>query len=213
MKNRILTNSLHNIKSCFPRFLSLLIMSMLGCFVFVGLSSTEPDMMNTLDKYLKDYNTYDIKLISSKGLSKNDVDYIKSIKGIKDVEGSYQKDVLINLKDKVVISITSIPKDINKLELTSGVYPSKNNEILVEDNMLKSNDLSIGDALIIDDEAFSNKEFKIVGTINSSLYFNSIKTTPNRGKTSIGTGEINYYTYVLDTNFKLFITKCFIIYY
>ena len=202
MRNRIITNSLRTIKTYFPRFLSLLIMSMLGCFVFCGLSATSPDMMNTLDKYLSDYNTYDMKIVSTMGLTHSDIDYLKKIKGIKDVEGFYSYDILVNLIDKAVINVTSIPKSINKLELTSGEIPNKNNEILVEDNLLKINNLKLGDTIELDSDIFDNTSFKIVGTVNSSLYFNSIKTNPNRGKTSVGAGEINYYAYVLDTNFN-----------
>ena len=108
MKNKIIINSLRTIIKFFPRFLSLLIMSLLGVFVFTGLVSTSPDMMNTLDKYLKDNNTYDIKVTSNMGLTKDDVGYLDKINGIKNVEGIYSKDILIKLKDFYVISVTYI---------------------------------------------------------------------------------------------------------
>ena len=57
MKNRVLTNSLRAVRKNLPRFISLLTMSMLGVFVFVGLRATAPDMMQTLDMYLDGQNT------------------------------------------------------------------------------------------------------------------------------------------------------------
>ena len=49
MKNRIFTLSIREIKSQFFRFLSLLVMAFLGVFVYVGLKSTAPDMLKSLD--------------------------------------------------------------------------------------------------------------------------------------------------------------------
>ena len=63
-KNRIKTNANRAIKKSFPRFLSLIIMSILGVLVFAGLLSTSPDMLNTLDKNLDEHNIYDLKIIS-----------------------------------------------------------------------------------------------------------------------------------------------------
>ena len=203
MKNRIITNSLRTIKNSFPRFLSLLVMSMLGVFVFSGLSATGPDMINTLDKYLKDYNTYDIKIVSTMGLTQSDVEYLENKKSLKDVEEFYSKDILVSLKENSTINVTSLPKDVNLLELTSGEYPKNKNEIIVEDRLLIKNDLKIGDTIILEDEVFSDSSFKIVGTVNSSLYFNNVNTSQSRGTTSVGTGVINYYSYVLSENFNV----------
>ena len=73
-KNRINTTSIREIKHSFKRFLSLLVMSMLGVGVFVGIKMSAPDMMASLDKYYDDNNFYDIKLVSTLGLTKNDKD-------------------------------------------------------------------------------------------------------------------------------------------
>ena len=72
MKDRIFTNNLRNLKRNFPRFLSLLVMSMLGVFVFVGLRATAPDMVQTLDQYLDNHRVYDIKIVSDLGFSQED---------------------------------------------------------------------------------------------------------------------------------------------
>lgn len=201
-KNRIFTNSLRVIKFSFPRFLSLTVISMLGVFCFAGLASTAPDMNKTLDNYLDKYNTYDIKIISTMGLTNNDIKALKKIDGIKDVEGSYAKDVLISDDDnEYVINVASVFSDINKLELLDGRMPTKNSEIVVEEEMLKRNNFKIGDFLLLSDDSFKEKKVQIVGVVDSSLYFNTVLSSPNRGNTSIGTGTINYYTFCLASNF------------
>ena len=72
-KDRINTSSIREIKHSFKRFLSLLVMSMLGVLVFVGLKMAAPDMMKSLDKYYDDNNFYDIKIVSTLGLTNDDI--------------------------------------------------------------------------------------------------------------------------------------------
>ncbi len=202
-KNRIRTNSIRTIKKSLPRFFSLMIMSMLGVFAFSGLQATAPDMLNTLDKYLDDYNTYDIKVVSTTGLVDEDIDELKNIDGIEEAEGSYSKDVMIeNGNKETIINISSMPEDINKLEIIDGNLPQNDDEIVVEPNMLSEENLKIGDVINLNDDGFNNKEAKIVGAVKSSTYFNSTQTRQERGKTSLGSGTINYYAYMPSQNFK-----------
>ena len=65
MKNRIITLSLREIKKTFKRFISLLILSCLGVAFFVGLNSASKSFKTSVNKYLKENNSYDIKIVSS----------------------------------------------------------------------------------------------------------------------------------------------------
>lgn len=136
-KNRIKTNANRAIKKSFPRFLSLIIMSILGVLVFAGLLSTSPDMLNTLDKNLDEHNIYDLKIISSKGFDNDDLEALKKVANIKDVEGEYAKDVLIKDKDdEVVINVASLPSNINQITLLEGSLPKSADEIVVKKTLL-----------------------------------------------------------------------------
>ncbi|MDD6263982.1 MAG: FtsX-like permease family protein [bacterium] len=202
IKNRLKTNSYRNIKKSLPRFFSLLIMSFLGVFVYAGLQATSPDMLNSLDNYFDEYNTYDVKIISTLGLTNNDINSLKKISNVKDVEGINSVDSLIKINKKdLVINVTSLPKNINKLKILSGRLPSKENEIVIEENMLKENNLQLGDTINLDNSSFNNEKAKIVGTVESTLYLNNVNNSPGRGSTNIGTGKIDYYTYMLKDNF------------
>lgn len=202
MKNHIRTNTNRTIRKTFPRFLSLVVMSLLGVLVFVGLSATSPDMLNTLDNFFDTQNTYDIKIISSMGLTDNDINALKKIDNILDVEGTYSKDILIEKDDtEFVLNVSSLPNTINELELLEGKLPENDNEIVVEKNFLSKLGYRINDIITLEDNSFINKEVKIVGTVRSTLYFSNTTINQNRGSTSIGTGTINYYSYVLSSNF------------
>ena len=204
-KNRINTTSYREIKHSFKRFLSLLVMSMLGVGVFVGIKMSAPDMLASLDKYYDDNNVYDIKVISTLGLTKDDIYNINDIDGVKKAYGSYSKDVLIKNKDaESVIKVIALTGDVNKIELKKGRLPKNNKEIVVEEAMLNNEKLKIGDNIKLEDnETFLNTNLKIVGTVKSPLYITSSAGSLERGNTNIGTGKISYYTYVNEDNFNL----------
>ena len=65
MKNRIITLSFREIKKTFKRFFSLIILSFLGVSFFVGLNSASKSFRTSVNKYLKDNYSYDIKIVSS----------------------------------------------------------------------------------------------------------------------------------------------------
>ena len=65
MKNRIITLSFREIKKTFKRFISLLILSCLGVSFFVGLNSASKSFKTSVNKYLKDNYSYDLKIVSS----------------------------------------------------------------------------------------------------------------------------------------------------
>lgn len=202
MKNRILTNSFRTIKKSFSRFIPLFVMSFLGVFVFAGLQSVKPDMMTTLDNFLDEHNVYDIQVISTGGLTDDDVDALMRIEGIKDIEYSYSLDKIIKIEeDDLVINISSFPKNINSLKLMDGKFPSQNNEIVVENNFIKKTSYKIGDTIYIEDEKLKENSYVIVGTVESGLYFNNDKLKQDRGTTTVGSGTVSYYTYVLEDDF------------
>ena len=202
MKNRVVTNSFRTIKKNIARFLSLMVMSFLAAFTFNGINSTEPDFIYSIDKFYDDHNHYDIKIYSDMGMSKDDVPHLKNVNNVLDVEGVYSVDKLINIGQiETVVNVSSLTYELNNIDVIEGRLPTKNNEIVVEENLLLHHNLAIGDTLTITDDNLTIDSFEIVGTVTSSLYINNIDLNQERGNTSIGVGIINYYTYVLDDAF------------
>ncbi len=204
-KNRINTTSIREIKHSFKRFLSLAIMSMLGVLVFVGIKMAASDMVMSLDSYYDKNNLYDIKLVSTLGLTNDDIKDIKNLNKVKNVYGSYSKDVLIKTgSEEAVSKVMGITDNINEIEIKKGRLPKKNNEIIVEENLLNKQNLKIGDKIkLLDNDVFNETNLTIVGTVKSPLYINNGSSTLKRGNTNIGSGKIDYYTYVIESNFKI----------
>lgn len=203
-KNRLVTTSLREIKNSFPRFLSLMIMSFLGVFVYSGLKATAPFMINSLDKYYDERNTYDIKLTSTIGFTSEDVDIVRDVKGIKDIEFSNYADVSFhtpNDKDYVLV-VNSVTNDLNYLKTDYDLSTLKDNELLVEEPFLDKTNYKIGDELTLTSDNFVNQTFTIKGVVDSPLYFNNANLNNDRGKTNVGNGTINFYSYTTLNSFK-----------
>lgn len=205
MKNRIITLSKREIKIEYKKYLSLIIISFLGVLAFAGISATYDRMMASLDDFFDKKNYYDVKVVSTLGLTEDDISNIKKVKEVDDVFLTYSKDVILkDSKKESVVRVMGLNNLVNKVELVRGRLPKGDREIAVEESYLIKNKLKINDSLqIIDDDSFKNKELKIVGTLRSPLFISRSLATASRGNTNIGTGKIDYYAYVSEENFNL----------
>ena len=59
-----------------------MVMAFLGVGFYAGLVATSPDMLDSLDKYVDTSNLYDVSIVSTLGLTDEDVDKVKEIEGI-----------------------------------------------------------------------------------------------------------------------------------
>ena len=92
MKKALLKDSIKEIKNTYKRFLSIMLMSFLGVGFFAGIRAASPDMKETIDNYFKDKNVYDIELISTLGLTDDDVKILSNNEYVSDIIGTYSKD-------------------------------------------------------------------------------------------------------------------------
>ena len=209
MKKALLKDSIKEIKNTYKRFLSILLMAFLGVGFFAGIKATSPDMVKTIDKYYKEQNVYDIQVLSTLGLTKEDVEELGKTEGIKTIEGSYEIDGKIEIDNKEIVSKILTLGETNKPVLLEGKLPEKENECVVEDVFLMANNKKIGDKIIVEVEQISDddgekrdylkqKEMTIVGTVKSPLYISR-----DRGTTNLGSGKINYYMYINSKNINV----------
>lgn len=208
MKKALLKDSIKEIKNNYKRFLSLLLMAFLGVGFFAGIRATSPDMVDSVDTYYKNQKMYDLQVVSTLGLTQNDIEAIKKIDGVDIVEGTYETDGKLEIDNKEIITKVLCVDELNKPLLIDGQLPQNANECVVEENFLKQNNKSIEDAITIeienmqndegeDIEYLYNKELKIVGTVKSPLYISN-----ERGNSTLGDGKIDYYIYVSKDNIQ-----------
>ena len=195
----IIKDTIIEIKKTYKRFLSLLLIAFLGVGFFAGIRATSPDMEATLNNYYQKNNVYDIKVISTMGLNNDDIQALKAIKGLDQVVGSYSLDALVNYnKVESVSRIISIEDKVNGIKLIKGHLPKSNTECVVDGLMLELYNLKIGDKIKVKSADLNNKNLKIVGIVNSSLYISNV-----RGTSRLGSGKVDFIIFVPKTNFKM----------
>ena len=192
--NRLITDALREISKTRSRFLSLLLLSALAVAFLSGLRTTAPVMERTADGYYDHHNLMDLHVLSTLGLTDDDIDYLASLEDISAAEGCYTADGILHLEsnDLVVKLVSLSEQGINTPELVEGRLPEADDECLVEPLLLEASGLSIGDKVSFDTgdgdyaDALAVEEFTIVGTANSPLYLST-----DRGTSSLGTGSVN----------------------
>jgi len=185
-------NSLKKIKKSFGRYFSLLIIIFVGVGFYSGIQGFAPNMKSTANDYYTDYNLLDFKIVSTLGLTDDDVKSIMKIDSVEKINQSYSLDVLAEEKAIRIHSIESI----NKVDLLSGRMPKSNDECLADEKKY-----NIGDVVAITsnvDDTLLNKKYTVVGTIKSVLY-----VANDYGNTTVGTGKLDSFIFINSDNFKL----------
>ncbi len=114
MKKALIKDSVKQIKNTYKRFISIALMAFLGVGFFAGIRATSPDMVDTIDKYYDEQNVYDIQVISTLGLTDEDVKELSKISNIQEVLGSYEKDGKIELENSEIVTKIITLEDLNK---------------------------------------------------------------------------------------------------
>lgn len=206
MKKALLKDSVKEIKNTYKRFISILLMAFLGVGFFAGIRATSPDMIDTIDKYYDEQNVYDIQIVSTLGLTNEDLEEISKVENVEKVQGSYETDGKIEINNKEIIAKFITISELNQPILLEGNLPKNESECVVERTFLKSNNKQIGDIIKVEIEDTTNdegeklaylkqKEMKIVGTVQSPLYISR-----ERGTSKLGAGKVNYYIYIPKEN-------------
>ena len=183
------------------RFISILLIVALGVAFFSGIQASSPDMRYSGDAYYDESSLMDIKVVGTMGLTSDDVSSIESIDGIESAEGAWSADVMCGEGQKQkVLHIESINDTVNKLDVQEGRLPEKSGEIFLDSTFASSNEYKVGDKVALREEGDSpvlvTTEYTVVGTGRSPLYISF-----NRGNTTLGTGEVNGFGYVLPEDF------------
>ena len=189
------------IKKSKSRFFSILLIVALGVAFFSGVRASEPDMRLTADDYYDETKLMDLRVISTLGLTEDDVIALKHVSGVAEVEASYMIDILCDTKDsQEVLRFYSIPQKMNRVQVTSGRMPKEKNECLL-DNRLSSTH-RIGETIQIYSEdaevtdTLADTEFKVTG-FGDSPYFISF----DRGSTTVGSGQVSGFAMVPEESF------------
>ena len=192
------------IKNSLGRYLAIFAIIALGAGLFVGLRLSRPDFLETYNNYTQRTHFYDFRLVSTLGLTDDDLAEVKKLSGVTLAEGAVGADFLFNTpdEDNLIMMAQSIPEEINLIELKSGRMPEKADECLADPNLYSEDDIGSTIKLSEDNstqtfDTFAYDEYTIVGIAESVLYINT-----ERGSSTLGNGSVKGYIYIPSDGFS-----------
>lgn len=214
MKKALNKDILRDILKSKGRYFSIMLIVALGVAFFSGIKVSPMVMRNTADNYYDDYNFMDVEVISTLGLTDDDVDAIKKLDTVEGVFPTYSMDVITNVKDQDrVLKVHALPTDdlsndnkdyINRVKLIKGRLPKNSGECVVLKPKYDHLNLKIGKTLKIKSgtedklsENLKKDSYKIVGLVETPYYLSY-----EFGNSSIGSGSVDGIMLVPQDDFK-----------
>ena len=205
MKNAMQKDFWREIQHTRSRFFSIMILVALSVAFLSGLKATAPDMKRTGDDYLDSLHLADIQVLSTLGLTDDDITSLRAQDKVEDAEGEYVIDAFASSDslDAVVKVLSLTGRGINEVLLRGGRMPERADECVVEENMLSLMNIAIGDRITLtpgDDlsDALAQDTYTVVGTVRSPVYL-----AVERGTSTLGSGTVKAYLYLPREAFTL----------
>ncbi|WP_312107193.1 FtsX-like permease family protein [Lachnoclostridium sp.] len=147
------------------RFFSIMLITALGVTMLTGIKAACVNLRYSADDFFDRQNLFDISVVSTLGLTEDDVQALKELESINMAEGAFNKTVYTPNGDKKqsVEMKTFSETGINVPYLIEGNLPQKADEIAVTEKYRKETGKSIGDTLIIEDKAEGTEDGTGVG--------------------------------------------------
>ena len=197
--------TLRQIRGSLGRFLAIAAIVALGVGFFCGLRLTKTAMVHTLDDYAETHRMYDFRLVSTIGFDEADAQSLAADARVAACEGEKSADALASVADGTAkpCRFLSLPAQIDLPGLKYGRLPQAADECLADGLLYSEKDLGKTVVLTGENDAdtldsFTRREFTIVGIAKSVLYINY-----ERGSTSIGSGTLSSFVYILPDAFAL----------
>ena len=180
-------------KGNMSRVISLFGIVLLGVMMLTGLVSIAPNMRSAAQRYYVQQNVFDLRVLSTLGLSEQDIDAIRATEGVEAVQPVKYLDAEAqwsNRDDPAVVRFQELPADpeadtdenMNRLLLRNGRLPEAADECVV--HVLGYADaIELGTTLTVPDgtDGLSAKTFTVVGNVQDPTHFSTDAESTNAG--------------------------------
>ena len=186
-------NSFIKIRKSLGRFFSLIFIVALGSAFFAGVRETSSDMIRTTDAYYDEYALMDFRIVSTMGLTEDDVASLQDLSNVDKVVPGYSFETVVGGD---ATKIYGYLEDMNRVSLVEGRYLENENEILVERGTY-----NLGDTITLEADALDfvkGTTYTVVGIVDSPMYIYE-----NKGISTVSDGKLDTFMYILPSNFTL----------
>ncbi|MEY8291733.1 FtsX-like permease family protein [Carnobacteriaceae bacterium 52-44] len=190
------------------RFLAILIIIFLGVGFYVGISATSPNMLWTADEYYSNHNLMDYRVLSTYGLTDEDLEDLNALSGYT-VQSHYANDFVVeDYSESIRLYSYDLEngQSINDYYIVDGRLPETSGEIALDSQESFLSDVQIGDRISLESgEDNGNPEnnlhqqtFEVVGFVRSPLFIE----LGSRGNTTIGSGSLNGFGVISEEDYN-----------
>lgn len=128
------------------RFISIALISLLGVAVLTGIYAGCRDAFLATDRFFDTQGLHDIQVLSTAGLTDDDIAALRKISGVAKVQGERSQTVTVDLNGKKTVTMQEIGTNgIDQPYLQSGRMPEKSGEIAVTRKFIKDSGYKKGD--------------------------------------------------------------------
>ena len=180
------------------RFLSILILMMLGSLALVGLKVTSPNIEANANAYLSTAKTFDLALMSNYGLDSSDQEELEQIEGA-EVEFGYLTDVTMD-NGQDAIRLYSKPEKISNFQVTEGRLPQEDKEIALAAHL--HDKYSLGQTITFKEKEASSSTLKEqTFTITGFVHSAEMLSQRDLGYAGSGSGTLTAYGLIMPSQF------------
>lgn len=132
------------------RFVSIAMITLLGVAVLTGIYAGCRDAFLATDRFFDTQGLHDIQVLSTAGLTDDDIAALRKVSGVAKVQGERSQTVTVDLNGKKTVTVQEIGTNgIDQPYLQSGRMPEKSGEIAVTRKFIKDSGYKKGDHITV----------------------------------------------------------------
>lgn len=159
------------------RFISIALIATLGVTMMCGLRAACIDLRYSADRFFDEQNLFDIRVLSTLGLTDDDVKALDKLDEVELADGGYSENVYTLIDGvKKSIEVRSLStQGMNQPYLLEGKLPEKKDELVITRKYKNETGYGVGDEIILTEEPeyLESEKYKIVGIIVDALDINN----------------------------------------
>ena len=151
------------------RFVSIALISLLGVAVLTGIYAGCRDAFLATDRFFDTQGLHDIQVLSTAGLTDDDIAALRKVSGVAKVQGERSQTVTVDLNGKKTVTMQEIGTNgIDQPYLQSGRMPEKSGEIAVTRKFIKDSGYKKGDHITVTPQASSAASSTSASSVSDS---------------------------------------------
>lgn len=170
------------------RFISIALISLLGVAVLTGIYAGCRDAFLATDRFFDTQGLHDIQVLSTAGLTDDDIAELRKISGVAKVQGERSQTVTVDLNGKKTVTMQEIGTNgIDQPYLQSGRMPEKSGEIAVTRKFIKDSGYKKGDHITVTPQDSASSASSATSSVSDSAESDS--QTGENGSQMSDSGE------------------------